>query len=97
MLGHGLKVRAAHVLTPRRRPWGYAGQLFPKEVPFLTAFRPYAGNWRAARPRLVPVADPLELLLRAPERRVRQHLLDRRPLLRLQLHHAPEEVAPGLA
>jgi hypothetical protein len=22
------------------------GQLFPKEVPFLVAFRPYAGNWR---------------------------------------------------
>jgi hypothetical protein len=22
------------------------GQLYPKVVPFLTAFRPYAGNWR---------------------------------------------------
>jgi hypothetical protein len=22
------------------------GQLYPKQVPFLTAFRPYAGNWR---------------------------------------------------
>jgi hypothetical protein len=22
------------------------GQLFPKELPFLFAFRPYAGNWR---------------------------------------------------
>jgi hypothetical protein len=21
-------------------------QLYPKEVPFLVAFRPYAGNWR---------------------------------------------------
>ena len=24
----------------------FYGQLYPKEVPFLTAFRPYAGNWR---------------------------------------------------
>lgn len=22
------------------------GQLYPKNVPFLTAYRPYAGNWR---------------------------------------------------